>query len=306
MYSSARERVSASASERSVARSSGVFSVENAFLATTYTTAGLDRATRRATFTIVPELCPSQSANPTSVSSAIAASFAVKNAKSPARCGATTAHRPIADVVPAIAGGAEHENVRVMVLGKVRLNRFVRAVRIADEERQLAADHLVEPRPDLCREAGDSSRAGEEDLLHTRRVIRESECKYGSRSGVRERAGDGSEGLSRADQVIHELIFVICAPCDVPAPPTYLTRTYLAPGNARTHPPNSSSSNCSAIAPLLFAASVSIWVPSSRLSNASSSRSGGSGSSGAVCVTRKWPGSSSRMSLTSWTSFAPN
>jgi len=81
------------------------------------------------------------------------------------------ADRPAADVVPAIAGGAEDKDVRVVLFGEVGLNCFVCAVRVADEDRQLAADHLVEALPNLEREPGEASRTGEEDLFHTRRVF---------------------------------------------------------------------------------------------------------------------------------------
>jgi len=44
---------------------------------------------------------------------------------------------------------AEDENVWVVLLGEVALNRFVRTIRVADENRQLATNHLVEPRPNF-------------------------------------------------------------------------------------------------------------------------------------------------------------
>jgi hypothetical protein len=75
------------------------------------------------------------------------------------------ADRPVADVVPAVAGGAKDQDIGVVMFGEVALDRLVCAFRVTDEDRQFATDHLIEPLPNLGREPGETSRTGEEDLF---------------------------------------------------------------------------------------------------------------------------------------------
>jgi hypothetical protein len=53
--------------------------------------------------------------------------------------------RPATNVVATLSGRTKHNNVRVLTIAYVRLNRFVRAVRVPYQYAQMTLNNLVYP-----------------------------------------------------------------------------------------------------------------------------------------------------------------